>query len=63
MRRKIFISYKYADKNVEELGDAYWVEDPRGGSLQNIPRITTVRSYVNKVQGLLEVYNQAHHQI
>lgn len=55
MGRKVFISYKYADKNVEELGSAYWVEDPRGVRTQNIPRITTVRSYVNKVQGLLDI--------
>ncbi|WP_028857212.1 TIR domain-containing protein [Psychrilyobacter atlanticus] len=55
MGKKIFISYKYADRNVKELENDYWVEDPRGVSLQNNPRITTVRSYVNKVQGLLDI--------
>lgn len=50
MARKIFASYKYADTNVQELPDKYKVQHPHWGWSQT----TTVRSYVNKLEDLLD---------
>lgn len=50
MGRKIFASYKYADTNVEELADRYKIQDPTF----SWRKTTTVRSYVNKLEALLD---------
>lgn len=51
MARKIFASYKYADTDVQELPYKYRVQHPQyWNSLQT----TTVRSYVNKLEDILD---------
>ena len=50
MGRKIFASYKYADTNVEELADRYKIQD----SIFSWRKTTTVRSYINKLEALLD---------
>lgn len=48
MRRKVFVSYKYADIEVEKLNDAYFEEI--NGRWQWNYRRTKARDYVNKLQ-------------
>jgi hypothetical protein len=50
MGRKIFVSYKYADNDVQKITNDYWVQD-------------TVRDYVDKLEGLIgrnDIYKGEH---
>lgn len=51
MGRKIFVSYKYGDNDVHPLA---WVNPRQGLTILGGYRPTTVRHYVDELQGLLE---------
>jgi hypothetical protein len=52
MGRKVFVSYKYSDCQVEDLNLFEEIITPGGQELQKIT--TTARHYVDRIAGLLK---------